>query len=456
MVGPEQIFTVCLILLVIGGGVGLLWWRGRAVGYAPFFAGWFLTWPIIGYMGAQGFTGLVAVLALPVLLFVRPKTVPLYAAVFVGFIGWVLVVAWRTQDPDGVITGSLKEGSLTMDAAGLRIALTALAATAMILAIRHVDVGRAEKSLAFIRTIGFVQGAGVMITALLMQPIIALIVEHGLSENAPGMTQNLLRNANTFLLLLPLLLAWLWQRRGRIDGRLMASGGGLLAFVAFALTGTQVALAGCIIMVICVGLIHRFPQRGFRILISTLAVYILAAPLLVKALAHLVQIVGVPIPQSFTSRIYSWELVNQKIAQSPLFGHGLEASHAWSDTYGEHPEWLAEVVAAGADERAWSVYRVMPTHPHNMALQIWAETGLLGAGLMAGTLALLGWRLRPPREWTPIVRYGAAGLIGVTATLFSFSYSMWNEAFWASVAVAGAVVLLQARQDGTEYQAGAV
>ena len=71
MVGPEQIFTVCLTILVIGGGVGLFWWRGRAVGYAPYFAGWFLTWPIIGYMGAQGFTGLAVFLALPVLIFVR-------------------------------------------------------------------------------------------------------------------------------------------------------------------------------------------------------------------------------------------------------------------------------------------------------------------------------------------------------------------------------------------------
>ena len=83
-----------------------------------------------------------------------------------------------------------------------------------------------------------------------------------------------------------------------------------------------------------------------------------------------------------------------------------------------------------------------------MPLQVWAETGMIGASLAAIFLFFLGWRLKPPSEWSPISRFAAAGLIGVCAAVASFAYSMWNEAFWASAMLAAAVIFLQARHDG--------
>ena len=130
-----------------------------------------------------------------------------------------------------------------------------------------------------------------------------------------------------------------------------------------------------------------------------------------------------------------------------MIGHGPEASHTWKDTFAEHPEWLAEATARYGDTTVWSAYQVIPIHPHNMALQVWAETGMVGATLAAAFLIFLGWRLKSPAQWPPISRYAAAGLIGVCIAICSFAYSMWNEAFWASAIIASGVVLLQARQD---------
>ncbi len=420
-------------------------WKG--VSYAPYFAGWFLTWPIVGYMGAQGFTGMVVFLALPVLLFVRPKSVPLYALAFLAFLFWIVAVSFWSPGGKPFLAGSLGAGTFTMDMVGARVVLTALACVAMLLAVRHVREESAPGSIGLIRTVGLIQGGGVIVTALLMQPIITLIIATGQSDHS-NMTQNLLRNANSFLLLLPLLLAWLWQTRSKVLAGLVLAA----SFVAFVLTGTQTAMFGSVFMLAAMGLVRVLPRNGFRALFGGLAAYVLFAPVVLAwGLAQL-RMFGVPLPGSFMSRSYSWQLVGQKIGEKPLFGHGLESAQTWADTYGDHPEWLAEMVATnGLDsqwEQAWGVYKVIPTHPHNMALQIWAETGLVGAVLVALALLLFGWRLRPPGEWSPISRYGAAGLVGAALAMFSFSYSMWNEAFWASVAVAAAVILLQARQDG--------
>ena len=157
---------------------------------------------------------------------------------------------------------------------------------------------------------------------------------------------------------------------------------------------------------------------------------------------------GIALPGSFFSRTKGWELVGEKITEKPIFGHGLEATYTWGETYSERPEWLAEAVAQFGENQGWAKYEILNSHPHNMPLQIWVETGMVGAFLAAAAVLLLGLRLKMPFEWPPVSRYAAAGIIGIAFAICSFSYSMWNEAFWASLALAAGVILLQARHDG--------
>ncbi len=419
---------------------------GRKLSYPPYFAGWLLTWPIIAVMGAQGYTGLVVFLALPVLLLVRPKKLPLYALAFAAFIAWIVAVSFWSPGAKPLIDGSFGAGTFTMDMVAARVGLTALACVALLLALRHVAPGSGAKSLALIRTAGFVQGAGVLVLALAMGAVLNWM--EPISDRS-SMTQNLLRNVTAYLLLLPILLAWLWHRGSGPGGRIIAGGLVLAGFVSFAMTGSQTAIIGAVFMLAAMALVWAMPRYGFRVLFSGLAAYIALAPVVLASGLAQLRVLGVPLPASFFSRSYSWELVGQKIAEKPFFGHGLEASHTWKDTYGQHPEWLADAVARYGSTLDFTNYTVIPTHPHNMALQIWAETGMVGAMLAALAVLLLGWRLKAPRDWSPVSRYAGAGLIGAAAAMFSFAYSMWNEAFWASVAVAAAVVVLQARRDAS-------
>jgi O-antigen ligase len=122
-------------------------------------------------------------------------------------------------------------------------------------------------------------------------------------------------------------------------------------------------------------------------------------------------------------------------------GYGISASKSWRETYADHPDWLARL------PDFWKDYPVVPGHPHNMALQIWAETGLIGAVLVGFALVLLGFRLPQPDQMREDVRYATAGVTGVALSLFSFAYNMWNEAFWSTVVLAAiAIILLAKRQ----------
>ena len=291
-----------------------------------------------------------------------------------------------------------------------------------------------------------VQFVGVVVTALFMPQILALLAP--ISDPITEMPQNLMRNVNAFALLLPFLMAWVWHRGETIHWQIAAIGICIFSFAATILTGTQTSMVGIVLMLGCMGVVKVLPKNGFRVLFTTLSIYILTTPILLRWGLAQIRALGLPLPRSFFSRTYSWELVGSKIGDAPLLGHGPEASQTWTDTFGDHPEWLADAASRYVDADAWAAYQVVPIHPHNMPLQTWAETGFIGVLLVSIFIFLVGRKLKPPADWPPISKYAAAGLIGMCFAICSFAYSMWNEAFWASVMLTSAVILLQARHDG--------
>ncbi len=415
--------------------------------FAPFLATAFVVWPIMAYMGAQGFTGSVAVAALIGLAYVRVQDIRIYAVVGLAFALWVVASTFWAPEAKALLTGSLLSGSFSMDMPGIRFGLTALAGLGVMVAIGGATAGSARISLNVIFAAIAIQFVGVVVTALFMPEILSLLAPF--SDPVSEMPQNLMRNANAFAMLLPILLAWLWFRDDAPRGKLVAVAVGILTIIALAQTGTQSALFGVVLMLICLAVVRYAPKNGFKIIFSSLAFYIVAAPALIGWGVAQLRLAGLPLPKSFFSRTYSWELVGSKIGDSPFIGHGPEASQVWRDTFGDHPEWLSEAATRYGDGYAWEVYRVIPIHPHNMPLQVWAETGMIGAILAALFLFFVGWRIKAPKDWSPMALYAGAGLIGMCVAICSFAYSMWNEAYWASVILASALVLLLSRHLGS-------
>ena len=167
------------------------------------------------------------------------------------------------------------------------------------------------------------------------------------------------------------------------------------------------------------------------------------APLIIPLAVQQALAAGLALPGSFYSRAKGWQLIGEKIAEAPLMGHGLEATYDWGQTYSERPEWLAEAEARFGQNGGWANYEILNSHPHNMPLQIWAETGLIGAVCVTLSLIFLGRRLSKLSP-SPTL-YAGAGLLGTCAVICSVNYSVWNEAYWASVTIALALLIVNYR-----------
>jgi hypothetical protein len=58
---------------------------------------------------------------------------------------------------------------------------------------------------------------------------------------------------------------------------------------------------------------------------------------------------------------------------------------------------------------------------------------------------VIGFRLPRPSQLQPAIRFAIAGMAGAAFSIFNFSYSVWNEAFWSGLALAVAMLILLSR-----------
>jgi O-antigen ligase len=411
----------------------------QGMSYAPVLAAAFVFWPVMGLLGAQGYGPLLAVAALPAFVLARPKMPPAsYALMALGLVAWAAVTETWSPASRGLVSGNLLEGNFAIRASSVRIVLTALFGMVAVAGALRIDKGDAQLSSRVMLGAFAVQGLLVAASSFAGGPVVAMIYGSDPMEQAKGF-QNIGRNANAFMLALPILAAYLAVRPA---WRWKAVAGAMIAVSVLVVLreDAQSAVVGVLFMLLAWGVVWLAPRMGFRWLICLMAGYVAAAPVLMGAAINLLRSAGVLLPASFQSRMWSWEFVIGKAVEKPLFGHGIAASKTWRDTYADHPRWLAQL------PEFWAAYPVVPGHPHNMALQIWAETGLVGAVLAGMTLVMIAFRLPMPQSLRPDVRYAIAGLVGVVASLFSFSYNVWNDSFWASVVLAVCAIILLSKR----------
>ena len=407
--------------------------------YAPVLAAAFVLWPVMGFLGGQGYAPLLGLAALPALALSRPKWPPAIYAILAGlFVIWAAASEIWSPASAGFVSGSLTEGTFAVKAASLRIVLAAAFGMLATAGAMRIANGTAQLSARVMLGAFAAQGLILAVTAIFSGPLLTAIYGTDPLKVNSGI-QNLGRNANAFALILPVLIAYLAARPGRLWRPVVA----LLAVVSlliFARVDSQAAMIGAVFMFAAMGVVYVFRGAGFRILFTVLAAYVASAPLVIGTGLKLLAAYGIHLPGSFQSRAWSWQVVIGKISEAPITGHGIAASKTWRETYAEHPDWLAHL------PDFWADYPVVPGHPHNMALQIWAETGLVGAVLAGFALVTLGFRLPRPDALRADVRYAIAGLAGVAASLFSFAYSVWNEAFWSSLILAAIAIILLSKR----------
>lgn len=219
------------------------------------------------------------------------------------------------------------------------------------------------------------------------------------------------RGATGFLLAAPPIAIACWMYGGRpwrglaifliAAGAIAGLGFGIEANFLAWLSAAGVALAA-----------WRAPRMALSGLCLAAAALILTAPVYIAALLSLVpDSLAQALPLSWHMRLEIWAFALSQIADAPLFGSGLDATRVLGN----------ETVSV----RGVDMVR-LPLHAHNVGLQIWLETGFVGAALFSATLAAAGlavWRtsISPARA----AALGAAGAVFLTTVMIGSG--VWQE-----------------------------
>jgi O-antigen ligase len=129
------------------------------------------------------------------------------------------------------------------------------------------------------------------------------------------------------------------------------------------------------------------------------------------------------LPATAQYRLHIWTVVSDRIAQRPLFGWGFDAS----------PD-----LPAQDDQPFRPRDKIIPSHPHNGALQIMVETGLVGSLL---TLALLFLLARRIDALAPAPRACAAAMLVTVLGIAATAYGVWQSHWLAMIGAAAALFI---------------
>lgn len=417
--------------------------------FAPFVAAACVLWIAVTIMGGQGFTTVIGALAIASLFFARPSfKFPLYGWFLLAAFVWITITTYWSPAVGPIISGTLTGEDFAVDIASVRLGGVALFAALAIGASQKAPNGKTNKSAATILIAGAVLFA-LLIIAYIMQNAILDAAYSGDADKALKEGQQNFQRATVYVVsFLAFALPFAWQRcRGAIvRGVLILMV--LATMIISQLFGSQSAIVSLLLMGLGYLLVYLKVFSSIRPMMRLMAAYVLFAPLLYLGGIQVVNRAGLSLPESFQARIYAWRETLNQIFEEPILGHGIEASGGWKQTYTAQPEWLEQLVglaATGQEEimrNAWSNYPIVPGHPHSMPLEIWADTGAIGAVLVALTLWLAGQRMARSNPSHRATTYAAIGIIASALPVISFGYSTWNEAYWGMIAISVCALII--------------
>ena len=249
----------------------------------------------------------------------------------------------------------------------------------------------------------------------------------GISEPSATLAFGLKNAASVIALLLPIAVfassLALWQRLG-----LALAGAG----VVILLPGESAKLA--VLAGLGIGfaayLAPRITRRGLAV---GSALLILGLPWLLGA--------GLPrdvagLPNSAAHRLMIWDFAAERIAERPLLGWGMESSrNIPGGKEGPDAATRSAFGLTSAPAVQWSAHaQLLPLHPHNLALQVWLEFGVVGAVLMALLLGVVALGLPSA---------AGCGAFAAALVISMLSYGAWQY-WWVAGLLLAAVAAMAA------------
>lgn len=203
-----------------------------------------------------------------------------------------------------------------------------------------------------------------------------------------------------------------------------------LTGVTVGLSGSKAAIVALVVSAVVGAVAVRWGAWTRRALVGGLMLGVVAAPLLaaVPWRAHSALpgawVEGPLAPLELDGRGSIWEYSRRMISMKPLLGWGIGATKALPG--GDLS--ISEVLGLKSPDAESDYARRMAMrggHPHNAALLIWLDLGLVGALLTAGLLWTVG-RTIAGFENRALVHAALLGLLSVTVIFLVFNYPLWE------------------------------
>jgi len=372
-----------------------------------------LLMPLIGHAGGLGVAPLVFILGLMGLaLAIKTKRFEISNTqiALVAFLVWLSLAAlWSPYKPDDILTNYVK------------LFLMVLVFYWIIVLFEYAGRRRPRRLQHLLMSTSFF-GAGLLVIDLLSNFGITLLFNP--ASDLDGKIFRIidaemnLGHAITILVLLAAPTALLMRARlpSHISRAVMIAFLLLLACAAW-LNELSVGLLGLSSVIAATVVGYIFPRHLPKLLLLFAIVLIIFAPLLAYLAASYSINIPDGLPLSWEHRLRMWGYCWQVIADHPLRGAGFDASRTFTETF----------IAKNGQE-----ITTVSLHPHNAGIQIWTETGFIGA-LLASVVI---WTLfKPVNSFVQSRGHAGAvsGVITATIIISSLTYGAWQFWWWGTV-----------------------
>ncbi|WP_371396260.1 O-antigen ligase family protein [Fretibacter rubidus] len=144
------------------------------------------------------------------------------------------------------------------------------------------------------------------------------------------------------------------------------------------------------------------------------------APLFGALMGAVPQSVRDALPFSWEHRLVTWGYSAELTRAAPIRGHGFDASRTFNATF---------------EARGFEGLAKISLHPHNAGLQIWLETGAIGALLAVITIFFIGQKAQDFASGGRARAVAVAGTMAAVILIASVSYGVWQDWWWALIAL---------------------
>ena len=369
-------------------------------------------WPFIALAGGLGFsvlTGLAALILLPVVArSLRPR---LYFVLLVAFFIYTGVTAMWSPRDQVLVNFDFGKMQFAVRSEMLRVGLQILALGGLIGAALRLDDAAKARVQRIAHIALFFQLLILIVLTVFEQQILQMLTVI-VPDTGEGV-QNISRNCLIMAAATPLLAVGIARGRSPMVGVLLILALLVPVVAILIVRDVQAGILSIAFAGACMAVVHILPRAGFKLLSVGLTGVIMSSPWLFGFVAKGADFATADSSSSYRAAI--WQRVITIINEHPLMGNGLGVLRT-----------IRERIESGTFTGQFTV----PNHPHSMMLELWAETGAIGAALLSLAILLAGWRM-PDQRTLGSSGLRAAAVVGAMVAIGTVSFDLWNDWWWA-------------------------